>query len=181
MPSLADPIQLGVMLSSFKANTASPSDNYAALLWAGLTPGTRKSYEPAVRSFEHFCKFRNQEPWPANESMLGQWVTTRAYGSTDHLMSQLKPSTITSYLSALRSYHIDRRIDTLVFDSPHLLRLVQGAWSLFPSRKHERLPITRDILTRITPPPTSRDDYHIDAAFKLAFAGFLRMGEFTHT
>ena len=169
------------MPSSFKANTASPSDNYAALLWAGLTPRTRKSYEPAVRSFEHFCRFQNQEPWPANESMLGQWVVIRTFGSSDHLMSQLKPATITSYLSALRSHHIDRRIDTTVFDSPHLLRLVQGARGLFPSRKRERLPVTRDILSKITPPPTSRNDYHIDAAFKLAFAGFLRMGEFTHT
>ena len=181
MSSLADPIQPSMMPSTFKANTASPSDNYAALLWAGLTPGTRKSYEPVVRSFEHFYRFRNQEPWPANESMLGQWIAIRAYGSIDHLMSQLKPGTIISYLSALRSYHIDRRINTIVFDSPHLLHLVQGARSLFPSRKRERLPITRDILSKITPPPTSRNDYYINAAFKLAFAGFLRIGEFTHT
>ena len=68
-----------------------------------------------------------------------------------------------------------------MFDSPYLLRLVQGARSLFPSRKRERLPIIRDILSKITPPSTSRNDYHIDAAFKLAFAGFLRMGEFTYT
>ena len=96
-------------------------------------------------------------------------------------MGQLKPSTIASYLSALRSYHIERRIDTAVFDSPHLLRLVQGARSLFPGRRRERLPVTRDILSKITPTPASQDDYNIDAAFKLAFAGFLCMGEFTHT
>ena len=113
--------------------------------------------------------------------MLGQWVAIRAFNSTDHLTSQLKPSSITDYLSALRSYHVDRRIDTTVFESPYLLRLVQGARSLFPGKRRERLPITRDILTKITPTPVSRDDYNVDAAFKLAFAGFLRIGEFTHT
>ena len=96
-------------------------------------------------------------------------------------MGQLKPSTIISYLSALRSHHIDRQIDTAVFDSPHLLHLVQGARSLFPGRKRERLPIIRDILSKITPTPTSQDDYNINAAFKLAFAGFLHISEFTHT
>ena len=95
-------------------------------------------------------------------------------------MSQIKPSIITSYLSALRSYHVDRRISTTVFDSPHLLRLVQGARSLFPGQKRERLPITRDILLKITPTLTTRDEQQVDAAFKLAFTGFLRMGEFTH-
>ena len=68
-----------------------------------------------------------------------------------------------------------------MFDSPHLLRLVQGARSLFPGRKHKRLPIIRDILSKITPTPASQDDYNIDVAFKLAFAGFLYIGEFTHT
>ena len=68
-----------------------------------------------------------------------------------------------------------------MFDSSYLLRLVQGARSLFPSRKRERLLIIRDILSKITPPPTSRNNYHIDAAFKLAFAGFLRMGEFIYS
>ena len=96
-------------------------------------------------------------------------------------MSQFKPATIISYLSTLRSHHVNHRIDTAVFDSPHLLRLVQGARGFFPSRKRERLPITKDILSKITPPPMSRNDYHINAAFKLAFAAFLRIGEFIYT
>ena len=75
---------------------------------------------------------------------------------------------------------MDHRVNTTVFDSPHLLRLVQGARSLFSSQKRERLPITRDILLKITPIPTTRDEQQVNAAFKLAFTGFLRMGEFTH-
>ena len=78
--------------------------------------------------------------------MLGQWIAIRAYGLTDHLINQLKSGTIISYFLILHSYHVDRRINTIVFDSPYLLRLVQRARSFFSNRKHERLLITKDIL-----------------------------------
>ena len=169
------------MPSTFRASTDSPSENYATLLWAGLTQGIRQSYQPAIQSFEHFCKLRSEIAWPASETMLGQWVAMRAYGSSDNLMGQLKLSTILSYFLALRSYHVDRRWNTSVFESQHILRLIQGARSLFPNQKRERLPITREVLSKITTTPVTREEHHIDAAFKLAFAGFLRMGEFTHT
>ena len=112
--------------------------------------------------------------------MLGQWVTIRAFSFSDYFISQLKPATITSYLFTLRSYYVNRRIDTAVFDNPYFLRLIQGARGLFFNKKRERLPIIKDILSKITPPPTSRNDYYINAAFKFAFAGFLRMGEFIY-
>ena len=60
-------------------------------------------------------------------------------------------------------------------------RLIQGARSLFIGTRREHLPISREILTKITRHSTSVDDININSAFKLAFAGFLRMGEFTHT
>ena len=113
--------------------------------------------------------------------MLEQWVMIRAFSFSDYLINQLKPATITSYLSILRSYYVNRRIDIAVFDSPYFLRLVQGARGLFPSKKRERLPIIRDILLKIISPFTSRNDYHINAAFKLAFVSFLRISEFIYT
>ena len=48
MHSLADLIQLGIMPSLFKVDTAFPLDNYVTFLWAGLMLRTRKFYEPAV-------------------------------------------------------------------------------------------------------------------------------------
>ena len=64
-------MEFGVILNLFKVNIISLSDNYVTLLWAGFSPATRKSYEPAIRSFEYFYRFRNQKFWPASELMLG--------------------------------------------------------------------------------------------------------------
>lgn len=44
------------------------------------------------------------------------------------------------------------------------------------------MPISRELLEKITAtPPCFLDDYNIDAAFKVAWAGFLRLGEMTYT
>lgn len=44
------------------------------------------------------------------------------------------------------------------------------------------MPITKDIFEKITAQPTrSLEDLNIDAAFKIAWTGFLRLGEITHT
>lgn len=48
--------------------------------------------------------------------------------------------------------------------------------------KSKRLPITKDILEKITAQPImSVDDCNIDTAFEIAWAGFLRLGEITYT
>ena len=168
------------MPSTFPVETESPSHQYALLLWAGLSPGTRRSYHAAVQSYEHYCGLHMLTAWPASEDSLGRWIATRAFGSTDRYQGQIKPDTLQSYVSALRSYHVDHGLPTSIFTSPKLDRLIQGARSLFRGPRRERLPITRELLTTVTPEPISIDDLHVNAAFKLAFAGFLRMGEFTH-
>ncbi len=53
---------------------------------------------------------------------------------------------------------------------------------MFSQAKKTRLPTTKDILLNITRiKPTSLQDLNINTAFKVAWAGFLRMGEFTYT
>ena len=53
---------------------------------------------------------------------------------------------------------------------------------MFAQTKAERLPITKDILTKIISQPiTTLDDLNIDAAFKTAWAEFLRLGEITYS
>ena len=112
--------------------------------------------------------------------MLEQQVIIRIFNFLDHLISQLKSALITSYFSILRSHYINRRIDIIVFDNPYFLRLVQGARDLFLNKKRERLSTIKDISLKITPPFTSRNNYYINAAFKFAFVGFLRIGEFIY-
>jgi hypothetical protein len=73
-----------------------------------------------------------------------------------------------------------------VFENSHLQRLIQGAKNLFPpTKKQGQLPITRAILPAILSPQASAEENLIDrvkphAAFSLAFAGFMRLGEITY-
>jgi hypothetical protein len=117
-------------------------------------------------------------PWPANENVLAEWISLRARGSTTE--RALKPDTLQSCLSALRSVHVDRRLPTDVFQSEWLHRIVMGIRRLIPHEfKARASPITLDILGKITSPnaPTS-DKLNLDTAYKVAFV--LRSGEFLH-
>jgi hypothetical protein len=75
-----------------------------------------------------------------------------------------------------------------VFEGAHLKRLIDGARNMFPPvPKPRREPITRDLLLKILPDlPTGRtgldrDNANVYAAFCIAFAGFMRMGEFEYS
>lgn len=114
--------------------------------------------------------------------MLEEWAANRIYGSTLPKQGQIKPDTVSSYLSALKSYHIDRRLSLKGFDDPRMALIIKGGKRLFPSKKKNRLPITKDILEKITKEePLTVTDLNIDTAFKVAWAGFMRLGEITYT
>ncbi len=60
--------------------------------------------------------------------------------------------------------------------------IIKGGRKLFPSIKQNHLPITKNILQNITKDkPLSVTDLNINTAFKVAWAGFMRMGELTYT
>jgi integrase len=90
-----------------------------------------------------------------------------------------------SYITGRRSLHVDMGLPTDgIFDHPRLQRIVQGARRFYgETGTRERLPITRDVLLKILRClPRWRTDLmqaNLYAAFCLAFAGFLRVGEFT--
>jgi hypothetical protein len=149
------------------------------LLWSGLAPETRAGYSSATNSWEAFCALQSVQPYPAQQPHLGEWIARRAFGTPN--MRQVSPSTLSNYVSALRSKHVDFGYPTTVFNDPFLKRLLAGARSLFPQKKKEKLPITRDILAKIVTGGRSKQDINVDAAFTVAFAGFLRMGEISYT
>jgi integrase len=151
----------------------------AMLLWNGLAPDTRAGYSSATHSWESFCVLEGVTPYPVQKTALAEWIARRAFGTPT--MRQVKPNTLSNYLSALRSRHVDFGFSIEVFEDPFIKRLLAGAKSLFPQKCKDKLPITRDILAQIVTSGTSKKDINIDAAFTLAFAGFLRMGEITHT
>jgi integrase len=90
-----------------------------------------------------------------------------------------------SYITGLRSLHVDMGLPIDgIFDHPRLQRIVQGARRFYgETGTRERLPITRDVLLKVLQClPRWRTDLmqaNLYAAFCLAFAGFLRVGEFT--
>ncbi len=86
-----------------------------------------------------------------------------------------------SYLSALKSYHINRHLSLEGFDNPCIAIIIKGGRRLFPSTKRNCLPITKNILQNITKDkPLSVTDLKIDTVFKVAWASFMRIGELTY-
>lgn len=64
------------------------------------------------------------------------------------------------------------------FDDPHIVLIIKGGRRLFPTKKQNRLPITKNILKKITEDePFSLTDLNVNTIFKVAWAGFMRMGE----
>ncbi len=87
-----------------------------------------------------------------------------------------------TYLSALMSYHIDGHLSLETFNMPGIALIIGGGKRLFPKQKATRLPITKDILERLTEQePMDLDEFNIDMAFKVAWEGFLRLGEIIYT
>lgn len=182
MSPLAEPLEFDAPPSEFLDSIADLSVPAKTLLWYGLSPKTRQGYTSAITSYTLYCAMQDVKAWPASENVLAEWVTGRIFGSATPKQGQVKPNTVQSYLSALRSYHVDNNLPIQVFSSPRIDRILNGARYLFPYTKKERLPITKDILQKITQAtPISIEELNIDTAFKVAWAGFLRMGEFTYT
>jgi hypothetical protein len=94
-----------------------------------------------------------------------------------------------SYLTGLRSYCVDMGMDSgdhEMFRHPRVQRVIRGIKMFNGAREgnlRERHPITRDLLLRIltTLDTNTQEGATYHAAFCTAFAGFLRVGEFTWT
>ena len=178
---MAEPIEFDDPPASYLSSTPG-STIVKRLAWYGLAPGTRKGYNSAIDSFESFCMLRQRPAWPAAVEMLEEWVAYRIYGSTLPKQGQVKPETMSSYLLTLKSYHIDRHLSLEAFDTPRIALIIKGGKRLFPKQKTTRLPIVKDILEKNTEnKPVGLDELNIDTAFKVVWAGFLRLEEITYT
>ncbi len=120
--------------------------------------------------------------WPATKFLLEEWVAHRIFGSTLPKQGQVKPETMETYLSALKSYQIYRHLSLEAFDTPQIALIIKGGKRLFPKQKATRLTIKKHILERLTEQePMDLDELNIDVAFKVAWAGFLSLGEIIYT
>ena len=146
-------------------------------LWHGLAQSTRRTYETPQCSFIRFCTLSgHRHPsgscLPATGRWLIKWITI--------LAGRIKVKTMKQYLSSLRSYHVDLGLPVAAFQDKRLERVIRGIKGdhAEPDRR-ERSPLTRDsllwILRELRQP--SYTNHTLKAAFTLAFAGFLRVGE----
>jgi len=86
-------------------------------------------------------------------------------------------------MSALRSVHVDRRLSLKPFESEWLKRILAGisrCWLDDNTKKTE--PMSFSTLERVIDiGDKTINEFNFNAACKIAFAGFLRPGEFTYS
>ncbi len=113
--------------------------------------------------------------------MLEEWAATRIFGGKLPKQGQIKLDAVLSYLSALKSYHIHRRLSLRGFDDTWMALIINGGRRLFSSKKQNRLLITEEILVKIIEEKLpSITDINVDTTFKVAWAAFMRMRELTY-
>lgn len=152
------------------------------LIWAGLASKTRKSYQTGIRSYIDWAAYFGETVWPTTADLLEEWAANRIMGSTIAKQGQVQPDTVASYLSAIRSWHVDHEYSLAPFETLQIKLLLQGGRAFFPATKALRLPITKNILYTITSrPPEDINELNLHTAFKVAWAGFMRLGKITYT
>ena len=155
------------------------SSTAAQYLYHGLALSTRSSYSAGTNSYFEFCAMRDIHPAiPTAPLILIEWCAFLAD------TRKLPHKTIKGYLTAVKSAHIDRGVSRLdVFQHPVLQRLVRGIKKQQGGHtRRERLPITNDVLVKLIKEFDTTTEFGatMHAAFCLAHAGFLRVGEFTY-
>ena len=109
---------------------------------------------------------------------LASWIGSLA-------RQKISSNTIRTYVTGLRSFQVDSGIGNLdIFQHPSVKKMLVGLRRLEgEGNKYERLPITRDILLRLLAQLDTTEELQatVHAAYCLAFAGFLRIGEFTYS
>ena len=93
------------------------------------------------------------------------------------------PKTIKSYLSSVCSLHVDAGLPFECCESPTVQCLIRGIKCFYGEKAHTpKLPITLAIIQRLSAVSGDlglRDNANFDVAVKLAWARFLRCGEYT--
>lgn len=149
-----------------------------------MTEGTRETYLSSKKSYEFFCGTRSVPAWPAKLQILGEYIAYRGTGGTGKYSSKCKGDVLRQHIVHLRSVHVDRRLPTDLFNHPWLVRILAGIKRCnHEEDKKKAAPLNIEILEKISalPPQPSIEDINFSVASKVAFAGFMRSGEFTYT
>lgn len=161
----------------------------AELLWYGLAPATRRSYEKHALDYSYFAQLHNLPtpyfpvPGPSVSAWIA-WEANQIIANGGMLFEQ----TLQRKVGGLRSWHVDLGFEVDLL-TPRVKRVIAGAVRKWGTNSREQpLPITMVILSRISDVVRRRPDYYgghlcalaLRTAFVLAFACFLRKSEFTY-
>ncbi len=96
-------------------------------------------------------------------------------------MQKVKPDTAKSYVNAIRSFHLENNLPVTAFNDPRVDLVIRGGKRVYGVKgKRFRLPLTAPLLLRILNEITDDEEgINVRTALCLAFADFLRSGEFT--
>ncbi|KAF5379032.1 hypothetical protein D9615_006011 [Tricholomella constricta] len=143
---------------------------------------TRKSYSTGQRSYIDFVRLHPailDEPGkylPATDKSIVEWACYLGDRG-------LQPKTIKSYLSAVRSLHVNEGLPFAACESETVRRVIRGIKRFCGERERcPKLPITLSLLQKLASIPGDLSEsfnVSFDAAIKTAWSGFLRCGELT--
>ena len=96
-------------------------------------------------------------------------------------MLTAKPATAKSYVTAIRSFHLENGFPITIFDDPRIDLVIKGGKRVYGEGvKKLRLPLTSSVLLRIVNEVrVDEEGINVKSALCVAFAAFLRSGEFT--
>jgi hypothetical protein len=145
------------------------------LLAQGLAPATHRVYAAGQRSYFRFAAAFGFPRFPASEWHLMLFATWLYYNNG------LAPSSITTYIAAVRSLHIDLGAVDPTRGASRLARLLRGIRRARASPRPLRLPITNNVMHLLCTALSSPSFDHVMfwAACCTAFFGFLRVSELT--
>lgn len=132
---------LFLLLLAWSPNTMLAFGTFTIFLTLAVTQSTTTLQRRPAFCPTHLFRIFNMgaTTWPAIVELLAEWAANRLMGSTITMQRQVKANTVASYLSALRSWHVDDEFSLTPFEAPRLKLLHPGGRSIFPSTKALRV------------------------------------------
>jgi integrase len=133
----------------------------------------------AVKQYREFCTPRGLPDFPITQKSILAFIS--------HIAPTKTSDTVKQIISSLKSYQVDCGYDNSVFDNDTQVQRILRGVAIVNGAKNNlkpklvREPITHDLLKRMVQHcDDSFDGMTMRAAMCVAFAGFLRVGDFTY-
>ena len=149
---------------------------------AGLAPNTRKAYHTGQNAWASFCALNEDcAPLLSGVSMEEELAAEKQMMRFAVFLAPfIKLVTIRSYISGVRSLHVERLGYVAWESGKRLPQLLKGIGRKFPASVRKRAPVTVDVLRQWIKLLDLKNFLHLElwVAILLAFFGLMRKSEF---